>query len=111
MKSINFKTALLLIPFLWFSAPALAQEKPAEGVAVVVAEVDKGPEDALNRGTPRGSIIGYLEASAELDFEKAAQYLDLRNLPSTPSRACYCPKSHCAHLLFPYQNLPLTQFS
>jgi len=81
MKSINFKTALLLIPFLWFSAPALAQEKPAEGVAVVVAEVDKGPEDALNRGTPRGSIIGYLEASAELDFEKAAQYLDLRNLP------------------------------
>lgn len=83
MKSSNLKIALLLLPLLWFSTNGLAQDKPAETAnAVVVKEVvDKGPEDALNRGTPRGSIIGYLEASADLDFEKAAQFLDMRNLP------------------------------
>ena len=55
-----------------------AQETVA--VAIPVA-VDKGPEDALNRGTPRSSAVGFLESSAKFDFEKASQYLDLRNLP------------------------------
>ena len=84
MKSMNLKTALLLILFLCISTTGLAQDEPVEtSTAVVVQEVvDKGPEDALNRGTPRGSIVGYLEASSELDFEKASQYLDLRNLPA-----------------------------
>jgi MscS family membrane protein len=83
MKSINLRTALLLSPFLWFTTSGLAQDEPAEKTTAVVVQevVDKGPEDALNRGTPRGSIVGYLEASADLDFEKAAQFLDLRNLP------------------------------
>ncbi len=83
MKSLNLKIALLLLPFLWFSTVGQAQEEPAETTTAVVVQevVDKGPEDALNRGTPRGSIIGYLDASAKLDFEKAAQYLDMRNLP------------------------------
>jgi MscS family membrane protein len=45
------------------------------------AAEQKGPVDALNRGTPRGSIVGFLEACEEFDFERAAQYLDLRNLP------------------------------
>jgi MscS family membrane protein len=83
MKSLNLKIALLLFPFLWSATTGLAQDQPAETTTAVVVQevVDKGPEDALNRGTPRGSIIGYLEASADLDFEKAAQFLDMRNLP------------------------------
>ena len=83
MKSFNLKIALLLFPFLWSATTSMAQDKPAQATTAVVVQevVDKGPEDALNRGTPRGSIIGYLEASAKLDFEKAAQFLDLRNLP------------------------------
>ena len=83
MKSPHLKIALFLLSFLWFSNPGLAQDEPVETTTAVVVQevVDKGPQDALNRGNPRSSITGYLEAAAALDFEKAAQYLDLRNLP------------------------------
>lgn len=61
---------------------AQEEQPPTETVAVAVpVTVDKGPEDALGRGTPRSSAIGFLEACATFDFEKASQYLDLRNLP------------------------------
>jgi MscS family membrane protein len=61
-----------------------AQEEPPETVAVAVpvpTTVDKGPEDALGRGNPHDSIVGYLDAASEFNWEKAAEYLDLRNLP------------------------------
>jgi len=58
------------------------QQPGTETVAVAIPiQVDKGPEDALNRGTPRSSAIGFLETCSRFDFEKAAEYLDLRNLP------------------------------
>jgi MscS family membrane protein len=61
---------------------AQAQDKNQNAIAAPVqSAVDRGPEDALGRGNPRGSIIGFLNAASELDFEKAAEYLDLRNLP------------------------------
>lgn len=81
------KIEAILLTFFIMATPALnAQEVPdekqTETVAVAIpVTVDKGPEDALNRGTPRGTAVGFLEASAKFDFEKAAQYLDLRNLP------------------------------
>lgn len=83
MKSSKLKIALLLFPLLWSATTGMAQNQPAEPTTAIVVQeaAQKGPEDALNRGTPRSSIIGYLEASADLDFEKAAQYLDLRSLP------------------------------
>lgn len=37
--------------------------------------------DALNRTTPRGTVEGYLEAIRESDIGKAAEYLDVDNLP------------------------------
>jgi len=74
------KSALLIFPLL-FSLSAMAQETAPDEVTITPTPVDMGPEDALNRGTPRGSIIGYMEASAALDFKTAAEYLDLRNLP------------------------------
>jgi MscS family membrane protein len=82
MKTIQLKLTLLLLVLLGFSLIANAQEKaPATVPVVVPVAVDTGPEDALNRGTPRGSIVGFLEACSAFDFEKAAQFLDLRNLP------------------------------
>ncbi len=39
------------------------------------------PQDELDRGVPRKSIRGFLETAHERDFEQAAEYLDLRNLP------------------------------
>jgi len=67
-----------------WSETVQAQEAPAETETVAVTvpvQVNKGPEDALNRGTPRSSAIGYLESCSTFDFEKAAEYLDLRNIP------------------------------
>jgi MscS family membrane protein len=74
------KSALLIFPLL-LSFSAMAQETAPDEVTKTPTPVDMGPEDALNRGTPRGSIIGYMEAAAALDFKTAAEYLDLRNLP------------------------------
>ena len=88
MKHINMK--LLRCPVWWRSppfflatfSPAQAQEDQPEVVVVTTpVKVDKGPEDALGRGNPRGSVIGFLTAASEFNWEKAAEYLDLRNLP------------------------------
>jgi MscS family membrane protein len=40
-----------------------------------------GPPDKFNRGTPRGSMYGFITASRRGDFERAANYMDLRRLP------------------------------
>src|SRR5262245_38914100 len=39
-----------------------------------------GPVDEFGRGTPRGTVIGFLQATRAHDYQKAAQYLDLRRL-------------------------------
>ena len=41
----------------------------------------KIPVDELNRGVPRTTVQGFLDAAHERDFDLASQYLDLRNLP------------------------------
>ena len=40
-----------------------------------------GPPDPFNRGTPRGSMYGFLSAARAREYERAAEYLDLRRLP------------------------------
>ena len=50
-----------------------AKEKPK---VVKVA----GPSDEFGRGNPRGTVKGYFEAARKGDYERAADYLDLRNL-------------------------------
>jgi MscS family membrane protein len=37
--------------------------------------------DEIGRGTPRSTMEGFLAATRARDFDRAAQYLDLRNLP------------------------------
>jgi MscS family membrane protein len=39
-----------------------------------------GSADEFNRGVPRSSLKGYLKAARDGDFERAAEYLDLRYL-------------------------------
>ena len=39
------------------------------------------PDDEFGRGTPRSTVQGFLAAARSRDFERASQYLDLRNLP------------------------------
>lgn len=40
-----------------------------------------GPADEFNRSTPRSSLVSLALAVREGDFERAVNYLDLRNLP------------------------------
>jgi MscS family membrane protein len=81
MKLNGIIRPALLIFTLLLCVSAMAQEKAPGEVTETPSPVDTGPADALNRGTPRGSIVGYMEACAVFDFKTAAEYLDLRNLP------------------------------
>jgi len=36
--------------------------------------------DPLGRDTPRGTVIGFMKAASDLDYQKAAQYLDTRGV-------------------------------
>src|SRR5215469_14617255 len=44
------------------------------------------PQDALGRDTPRGTLEGLLRAFDDRDFERAAEYLDLRSVPVSERR-------------------------
>jgi MscS family membrane protein len=88
MKSHHYAAALIAAAILIGSSSTLkAQEAQQETVTVttVPIAVDKGPDDALGRGNPRGSVNGFLDSASEFNWEKAAQYLDLRNLPTEVS--------------------------
>lgn len=88
MKIVNLISGLMLLAAL-AATPATAQEtskqERLQGVTDAPVAADRGPEDILGRGNPRGSIIGYLAACSEFNFEKAAEYLDLRNIPAEVS--------------------------
>jgi len=43
--------------------------------------VPAGPVDEFDRGVPRTTVEGFLDAVQGGDFERAAHYLDLRNIP------------------------------
>ena len=68
-------------------APAYAQEAPAPEATAAEAPAAEdfsrpmGPEDPYNRGTPRGSLYGFIVACRAGDYERAANFLDLRRLP------------------------------
>jgi MscS family membrane protein len=84
LKLLSSSYKVLCIALILLSClPVQAQEEQTEpGVAVAVpVTVDNGPEDALGRGNPRGSITGFLISASEFNFEKAAEYLDLQGLP------------------------------
>lgn len=87
------RTLRSALALAWFVAPAAAQPKlepPPPAVApLLVPPVQpspapvRGPEDSLGRGTPRSSVRGLLEAARQGDYEKAAEFLDLRRVPAS----------------------------
>ena len=77
---------MVLIPvamlvFALLAPGSHAQESSPDQGEQSAAEADI-PADELDRGTPRRSLRGFLTATQNRDFETAAEYLDLRNLPS-----------------------------
>jgi len=68
------------------AAPTLkdlaAKQKADEEVFKKLAEAPvSGPFDEYKRSTPRSSLIAFSLAVKEKDYERAVNYLDLRNLP------------------------------
>jgi MscS family membrane protein len=61
---------------------SLAQETAPNEAAQNAAPEVEVLADEFDRGTPRRSLRGFLTATQNRDFETAAQYLDMRNLPS-----------------------------
>jgi MscS family membrane protein len=70
--------ALLLLGGM---TPAVAEEKPSEDAGEVESQAPAGPADEYGRGVPRTAMHGYLLASRQGDFQRAAEYLDLRRIP------------------------------
>lgn len=76
-----------LLASLVLASPLPAQEvaaeaKRTEALAEMLAAGDKAVfEDPLGRETPRSSATAFLLAAEKGDFERAASYLDFRNLP------------------------------
>jgi MscS family membrane protein len=78
----------ILIPAPLFGQPTLKEimvKSPEDaketGQQITESKKNGMPFDELDRGTPRSSVRGFFEAAHEMDYQKAAQYLDLRNLP------------------------------
>jgi len=70
--------ATIVLALLWGSVLAAEQATTENMAASPTSEI---PEDEFGRGSPRGTLKGYLAACSEADYEKAAQYLDLRRIP------------------------------
>ncbi len=82
----NWLYLLVFVSLLLGSLPAHALQDTQNEGAANIAEQDVEPSDPYGRDTPRGSFTGFQAAAEEFDFEKAAEYLDLRNLPTNVSR-------------------------
>ncbi len=93
----NFPLAVLCVLLLLSPNLLTAQEQPAEDISLKdllekenqqeneylkpTLILDKNiPDDELNRGQPRGSFLGFMNASAKKDFASALNYIDFRNL-------------------------------
>jgi MscS family membrane protein len=86
-EPLGLALAFLIAATLLWGVPTGAAEEaapqsPPAAEAPPVEDFSKpmGPPDPYNRGTPRGSVYGYIVACREGDFERAAQHLDLRRL-------------------------------
>jgi MscS family membrane protein len=52
-----------------------------ETTKAVIATSRALPEDEFDRGSPRSSVLGLAEALDRRDYDRAINYLDMRNLP------------------------------
>ncbi len=69
--------ATIVLALLW--SPVLAAEQATTENAAAPPKYEV-PVDEFGRGSPRGTVKGYLAAFREGDYEKAANYLDLRRI-------------------------------
>ncbi len=91
LNACHLLIALILIAAGFFTVRNAVAQHPVRKVTKDVSTEQKtgtkpepppaGPADEYNRGTPRGCVEGFFKAAGNGDFEAAARYLDMRNLP------------------------------
>lgn len=69
--------AMIILFVLW--GPVLAADS-ATTKTTAETSTSEVPVDEFGRGSPRGAVKGYLDACEDGDYEKAANYLDLRQI-------------------------------
>ncbi len=74
--SLRLRSAVLSVALAFVLAASIAYAQQR-----ATAEASAVPEDALDRGTPRRSLAAFLSSAQDHDYETAAEYLDMRNLP------------------------------
>ena len=79
MKSITRVHQIFIICFLLFSSIDIQAQFPLSKTQNEEQEAKETPKDPLGRRTPRGTVNGFIDAMAELNYNKAAKYL---NFPS-----------------------------
>ena len=70
---------------LVLSQPAPAAQPPAGTAATPATAQPEIPKDPLGRSTPRGALLGFLNAARDGKNELAAQYLNTQR-PTRPPR-------------------------
>lgn len=73
--------ALVLAPAAAHAGPPQAGAAPAAQTAEAPASHAEVPADPFDRGTPRSAMHGYLAACRAGDHARAAQYLELAEVP------------------------------
>lgn len=79
--------ALILLALAVLVGAGAWAQVPAEAPAADEPAEPELPPDPLNRRTPQGLVVGLLEALADEDYQRAAQYLDLSVLPASRREA------------------------
>jgi MscS family membrane protein len=82
-RTFNRSLLALLLSCLAYTPIVLALQDPVTELANTTQNVVKEVEfkDNLGRDTPRSSFMGFLDATEKFDYELAAEFMDLRNLP------------------------------
>ena len=75
--------ALFLIASPAFAGAEKALLKEVTGGGDAAAVAPAVPSDPLGRDSPRGLVTGFIDAISKEDFEKAAQYLQLSDVPAS----------------------------
>ncbi|MBE7641042.1 mechanosensitive ion channel [Salegentibacter sp. BLCTC] len=76
MKSITRVHQIFIICFLLFSSIDIQAQFSLSKTQNEEQEAKETPKDPLGRRTPRGAVNGFIDAMAELNYNKAAKYLN-----------------------------------
>jgi len=74
---ITVRVVLIGVLAVLLASSPLAQDAPTRGAPAAPAPEEE-PEDALGRSTPRGAVLGFLNAARRGDYVLAREYLNTK---------------------------------